>query len=71
MALVKVVPAKGARIRQPNRNGMVMGEKGDVVSTDDTFYIRLINSGDLVVVDEKAPQTKEAPTPAHHHKKKD
>lgn len=59
--LVKVVPAEGARIRQPNRNNRVMSQEGDFVSPDDTYYSRLILSGDLVVVKDE-PKTEEKET---------
>lgn len=55
--LVKVKPAEGARIRQPNRSFNVMGAAGDTVNTDDVYYRRLIDNGDLVVVPE-APSPK-------------
>jgi hypothetical protein len=60
MPFVKVKPAEGARIRQPNRNSRVMPPEGDMVNTDDTFYSRLINSGDLVVVEEEKPAEEQA-----------
>jgi hypothetical protein len=53
MALVKVIPAEGARIRQPNRNSRVMPPEGDMVNTDDMFYARLLISGDLIEVKEE------------------
>lgn len=58
--VVRVVPAEGARIRQPNRNGRVMPQEGDFVSPDDMFYARLILSGDLVVVKGEPPKAEEA-----------
>lgn len=74
---IHVKPREGARVRQPNRNGRVMPAEGDFVSVDDTFYIRLINSGDLVVTDEKAPtpqdetsEHKTAPAQAAPHANK-
>ena len=54
--IVFVKPADGARVRQPNRNGRVMPPEGDHVSTDDTYYNRLITSGDLLV--QKDPPVK-------------
>jgi len=48
MPLVKVVPAEGATIRQPNRNMRIMPPEGDIVSTDDAYYSRLILSRDLL-----------------------
>lgn len=61
MPFVKVKPAKGARIRQPNRNFMVMSAEGDTVDTNDSFYNRLITSGDLIVIQEE-PKSKETKT---------
>lgn len=58
--LVKVKPAPGARIRQPNRGFNVMPEGGDFVSIDDTFYNRLLRTGDLVLVTEDAEPKKPA-----------
>ena len=45
---IYVVPREGARIMQPNRNGRAMPIEGDYVDTNDVYYVRLINSGDLV-----------------------
>ena len=59
--LVKVVPAEGVSIRQPNRNNRIMPAEGDFVSPDDTFYTRLILSGDLLVVEEKPAREEPAP----------
>lgn len=56
--LVKVKPAEGARIRQPNRNFRVMPAEGDTVDTDDVFYSRLLGTGDLVVAPEAADEPK-------------
>jgi hypothetical protein len=58
MPLVRVKPAEGATIRQPNRNYRIMPADGDIVSLDDTFYNRLIITGDLELVEEnvKAPE---------------
>lgn len=55
MPLIKVKPAEGARIRQPNRNFRVMPQEGDIVSTDDTYYSRLLLTGDLEPVEEDVP----------------
>ena len=49
--MIFVKPNEGARIRQPNRNNQVMPDTGDFVSMDDTYYNRLIGSGDLLVID--------------------
>lgn len=56
--LVKVKPAEGARIRQPNRNFRVMPAEGDTVNTDDVFYSRLLGTGDLVAAPEAADKPK-------------
>ena len=61
--IVFVKPAEGARVRQPNRNGRVMPAEGDHVSMDDTYYNRLISSGDLLVVDQ---QTAASAKPTQH-----
>lgn len=66
--LVRVKPAEGCRIRQPNRNGMVMSEKGDIVSLDDTYYARLIMTGDLEVVEEDVQPKQAAEAPAEKKK---
>lgn len=58
MPLVKVKPAAGARVRQPNRNYRVMPAEGDIVDTSDSYYNRLITSGDLVVVTEERAKSK-------------
>lgn len=52
MPFIKVKPADGARIRQPNRNSRVMPAEGDIVSLDDTYYSRLLLTGDLEPVEE-------------------
>lgn len=52
MPFIKVKPAEGARIRQPNRNSRVMPAEGDIVSLDDTYYSRLLLTGDLEPVEE-------------------
>jgi hypothetical protein len=57
--LVKVKPAEGARIRQPNRNYRVMPPEGDVIDTDDTYYSRLLLNMDLVPVEDE-PEAKQA-----------
>lgn len=73
--LVKVVPAEGATIRQPNRNMRIMPPEGDLVSRDDSFYERLIMSGDVKIVDDNPkfetpddkpvkPEAKAAPSQA-------
>lgn len=66
MPLIKVKPAEGARIRQPNRNFRVMPAEGDIVDTDDTYYSRLLLTGDLepvetvtIVVAEDKPSKKD------------
>lgn len=58
--IVKVRPAEGARVRQPNRNFRVMPAEGDLVDTSDSFYNRLITSGDLVVVKEEVAAKQKA-----------
>lgn len=58
--LVKVTPAEGRTIRQPNRNNRVMPQEGDFVSPDDVFYSRLIGTGDLVVQKAEEPRDEEA-----------
>lgn len=66
MSVVKVKPAQGARIRQPNRNFRVMSQEGDLVDQNDSYYHRLINSGDLVIVREeesKPPKKGKSPNP--------
>lgn len=55
---VKVRPAEGARVRQPNRNFRVMPAEGDTVNLDDVFYSRLVGTGDLVIVPEAAAEPK-------------
>lgn len=58
--LIQVKPAPGARVRQPNRGFNVMPESGDFVSVDDTYYNRLLRTGDIVLVVEDAEQKKPA-----------
>lgn len=53
---IHVTPREGARIRQPNRNGRVMPADGDFISPNDMFYLRAIQSGDLIVTEEKAAE---------------
>lgn len=60
MPLVRVKPAEGCRIRQPNRNSRVMPPEGDIVSTDDTYYARLIITGDLELVEQEPEEDKPA-----------
>lgn len=48
MEIVNVKPAPGARVRQPERNNRVMPGEGDRVPRN-TYYERLIISGDLIV----------------------
>ena len=69
MPLVKVKPADGARIRQPNRNFRVMPLDGDTVDTADSFYNRLITSGDLLVVQEEPKPNNKKPPPAKTDRK--
>ena len=64
---IHVTPREGARIRQPNRNGRVMPADGDFISPNDMFYLRAIQSGDLIVTEEKA-EAKVAPPPTAEKK---
>jgi len=46
MTMIYVVPSPGARIRQPERNGLIMPEVGAYVPDND-FYQRLIIGRDV------------------------
>lgn len=48
MTTLYVVPSPGARIRQPERNGLIMPEAGAHVPDND-FYQRLIAGGDVSI----------------------
>lgn len=56
MTMIYVTPAPGGRVRQPERAGRVMPPEGAFVPRD-TFYERLLLSGDVV---EAAPPAKPA-----------
>ena len=58
--MIFVKPAPGGRIRQPERNYIVMPEEGAFVPGD-SFYQRLIASGDVIETD--APTKKKAAAP--------
>jgi hypothetical protein len=53
MDTVYVKPSQGGRIRQPERNGRVMPETGDLVPRD-SYYERLLIGGDIVETDPPA-----------------
>lgn len=63
--MVFVTPAKGARVRMPERNSNVMDEAGAWVPRD-VHYERLIGAGDVIVADPQPPMpgTAEASPPA-------
>lgn len=61
---VYVKPAPGCRVRQPERRSRVMPAEGAFVPRD-SYYERLIISGDLVVSPKPAPAAAPAsPAPA-------
>ncbi len=50
MPMIFVTPAKGARVRMPERNSTVMAEEGAWVP-ENVHYVQLISSGDIVLAD--------------------
>jgi hypothetical protein len=60
MEHVYVKPAPGGRVRQPERGSRVMPEKGDWVPRD-TYYERLIITGDVVLSPDDAPPREDVP----------
>ena len=54
MPMIYVTPAKGARVRMPERGSTVMPEKGDWVP-DTVHYAGLIRTGDVVRADPQPP----------------
>jgi Protein of unknown function (DUF2635) len=70
MQTVFVKPAKGGRVRMPERNSKVMPDKGMTVPRND-YYTRLLAAGDVVEGKGETPkkakavssaETKESPT---------
>lgn len=60
---IKVKPADGARVRQPDRGGLPIPPEGAVVA-DNSFYRRAILNGDLIEVPEDETAAEAGDDPA-------
>lgn len=64
---VRLKPAAGLKIRNPQREHTHLPPEGDVVVLDD-YFIRLLRTGDVERVPDPAPAPVTAPAPAKSKK---